>query len=107
MVSLAVSYGGGNAAGSAEAPQNYAEMLRQSISPRIVIPQGLSGTWTTVVRIDVWADGSIKDCRITRSSGNAQADAAVMAAVQSPGAITPPPTHAEQSVSLSFTLSVR
>lgn len=105
VVSLAVSCGEVSQKGAA--PQNYAEMLRQSISPRIRIPKGLAGTWTTVVRIDVWADGSIKDCRIIQASGNAQADAAVMEAVQSPGAITPPPVHAEQSATLSFTLSAR
>ncbi|WP_294557012.1 TonB family protein [uncultured Mailhella sp.] len=107
VVSLGVSYTGGKAEGSVERAPSYAEMLRQSIAPRIIMPQGLSGSWTTVVRIDVWADGSVKDCRITAPSGNAQVDAAVMAAVQSPGAITPPPAHMEQSVSLSFTLSAR
>ena len=107
VVSLAAAYSGGREVAAAERPQNYADMLRQSIAPRIIMPQGLSGSWTTVVRIDVWADGSVKDCRISSPSGNEQVDAAVMAAVQSPGAILPPPVHAEQSVSLSFTLSAR
>ena len=107
VVSLAVSYSGGREGAGAERPQNYADTLRRSIAPRIIMPQGLSGSWTTVIRIDVWADGSVKDCRISSPSGNEQVDAAVMAAVQSPGAIVPPPVHMEQSVSLSFTLSAR
>ena len=107
QVSLAMSYGPDAPAGQAAPAKSYADTLRDAVAPHLILPQGLSGSWTTVVRIDVWADGSVKDCRITAPSGNAQVDAAVMAAVQSPGAITPPPAHMEQSVSLSFTLSAR
>lgn len=106
-VSLAAAYSPeGTSTADAPAP-TYAEILRQSISPYLVVPHGLSGTWTTVVQIDVWADGTIKDCRITRPSGNTAVDAAVMNAVRTPGVISAPPEHAEQRVSLSFTLSAR
>ena len=106
-VSLAAAYSAGEP-GAAEAPApTYAEMLRQSISPHLIVPHGLSGSWTTVVQLDVWADGTIKDCRITRPSGNAAVDAAVMEAIRTPGVISAPPEHMEQRVSLSFTLSAR
>ena len=39
------------------------------------------------------------------NSDNQKLDAAVMAAVRTPGVIPVPPEHAEQRVTLSFTLS--
>ncbi|WP_294446045.1 cell envelope integrity protein TolA [uncultured Mailhella sp.] len=109
LVSLAMAYGPGNAGtGNAPAPvQSYAEMLRQAIAPHVIMPNGLSGSWTTVVELDIWADGTMRDCRISHPSGNAEVDAAVMAAVRTPGVIPLPPEHMEQRVSLSFTLSAR
>ncbi len=107
-VSLAVVYGSGDPAATQAAPApTYAETLRQSISPHVVVPHGLSGSWTTVVQLDVWADGTIRDCRITRPSGNAGVDEAVMNAIRTPGVISAPPEHTEQRVTLSFTLSAR
>ncbi len=108
LVSLAVAYGPGDAssAGAAPAP-SYAEMLRQAIAPHVIMPNGLSGSWTTVVELDIWADGTMRSCRISHPSGNAEVDAAVMAAVRTPGIIPLPPEHMEQRVSLSFTLSAR
>lgn len=108
-VSLAMAYGPDGAAGqntTAPAP-SYADSLRDAVTPHLILPQGLSGSWTTVVELLVQADGSLKSSRISHSSGNAEADAAVMAAVLSPGAFPPPPGHTEQRVSLSFTLSAR
>ena len=109
LVSLAVAYGPGDAGtGNAPAPvQSYAEMLRQAIAPHVIMPNGLYGSWTTVVELDIWADGTMRDCRISHPSGNAEVDAAVMAAVRTPGVIPLPPEHMEQRVSLSFTLSAR
>ncbi len=104
-VSLAMAYGPGDGSASNAPAPSYAEMLRQSIAPHIIMPHGLSGSWTTVVQLDVWADGTMRDCRISRPSGNADVDAAVMAAVRTPGVIPVPPEHAEQRVTLSFTLS--
>ena len=109
QVSLAMSYGPDAPAGqntAAPAP-SYADSLRDAVTPHLILPQGLSGSWTTVVELLVQADGSLKSSRISHSSGNAEADAAVMAAVLSPGAFPPPPGHTEQRVSLSFTLSAR
>ncbi len=107
-VSLAFAYGPGDAADNNNAPApSYAETLRQAIVPHIIMPHGLSGSWTAVVQLDIWADGSVRECRITRPSGNADVDNAVMAAVRTPGIIPMPPEHAEQRVTLSFTLSAR
>lgn len=106
-VSLAAAYSTGETGTAGAQAPTYAEMLRQSISPHLIVPHGLSGSWTTVVQLDVWADGTIKDCRVTRPSGNAEVDAAVMSAIHTPGVISAPPEHAEQRVSLSFTLSAR
>ena len=92
---------------AADRAPSYAETLRQNITPRIVIPAGLSGSWTTVIQLDIYADGSLQTCRVSRSSGNKAVDDAVLQAVLQPGAITPPPRHEPQRVSLSFTLSVR
>ena len=100
-----MAYGPGDGSASNAPAPSYAEMLRQSIAPHIIMPHGLSGSWTTVVQLDVWADGTMRDCRISRPSGNADVDAAVMAAVRTPGVIPVPPEHAEQRVTLSFTLS--
>ena len=60
-----------------------------------------------MVELDIWADGTMRACRISHPSGNADVDAAVMAAVRTPGVIPLPPEHMEQRVSLSFTLSAR
>ncbi len=107
LVSLAVAYGPGDGKSGAAPVQSYAEMLRQSIAPHVIMPNGLSGSWTTVVELDIWADGTMRSCRISHPSGNADVDAAVMAAVRTPGVIPLPPEHMEQRVSLSFTLSAR
>ncbi len=106
-VSLAMAYGSGDGSTAPAPAPSYAEMLRQAIVPHIIMPHGLSGSWTTVVQLDIWADGTVRDCRIYRPSGNADADAAVMAAVRTPGVIPVPPEHSEQRVTLSFTLSAR
>ncbi len=106
-VSLAAAYSTGETGTTPAPAPTYAEMLRQSISPHLIVPHGLSGSWTTVVQLDVWADGTVKDCRITSPSGNADVDAAVMNAIRTPGVISAPPEHTEQRVSLSFTLSAR
>ena len=106
-VSLAMSYGPGATAQGGAPMQSYADTLRGAVTPHLILPQGLSGSWTTVVELVVEADGSLKESRISHPSGNAQADAAVMAAVLSPGAFPPPPDHTPQRVSLSFTLSAR
>ena len=106
-VSLAFAYGPGeSSAGSSPVP-SYAEILRQAITPHVIVPHGLSGVWTTVIQLDIWADGTLRECRISQPSGNADVDAAVMAAVRTPGVISMPPEHAEQKVTLSFTLSAR
>lgn len=107
-VSLAFCWDDVSASGTAadQAP-TYADTLRQNITPRIVIPAGLSGSWTTVIQLDIYADGSLQACRISRSSGNKNVDDAVLQAVLQPGSITPPPRHEPQRVSLSFTLNVR
>ena len=106
-VALAVAYGPGDGSTPAAPVPSYAETLRQAIAPHVIVPHGLSGSWTTVVLLDIWADGTIRDCRISSSSGNAEVDNAVMAAVRTPGVISVPPEHSEQRVSLSFTLSAR
>lgn len=106
-VSVAMAYGPGDGSSDNAPAPSYAEMLRQAIVPHIIMPHGLSGSWTTVVQLDIWADGTVRDCRINRPSGNADVDAAVMAAVRTPGVIPVPPEHSEQRVTLSFTLSAR
>lgn len=106
-VSLAVAYGPGDGSTASAPAPSYAETLRQAIAPHVIVPHGLSGSWTTVVLLDIWADGTIRDCRISSSSGNAEVDNAVMSAVRTPGVISLPPEHTEQRVSLSFTLSAR
>jgi len=110
LVTLAFSYGAAEASAKgplSSATPSYAETLRQNIAPRIILPQGLSGSWTSVLELDIWADGTLRDCRVARPSGNPAVDEAVMAAVRTPGAVTPPPVHSEQRVILSFTLSAR
>ncbi|WP_298065903.1 TonB family protein [uncultured Mailhella sp.] len=105
-VSLAFCWDDAPAA-SASQSMTYAEILRRNITPRIVIPAAPSGSWTTTILLDIYADGSLQSCQVTHPSGSEAVDAAVLKAALQPGSITPPPRHEAQHVTLTFTLNIR
>lgn len=79
----------------------YFALLRDRLRTALEKPPGLSDTLVTIVQVSVNANGSLTGARITKSSGSAEFDAAVMAAVAATQ-MPPRPDKKSETVSLPF-----
>lgn len=74
----------------------------ERVRPHIHLPIRLGGPFEVTVRVKVAADGRCEAIQVERSSGKAEADAAIMQAFATPG-VLPPPGEPRELV-LSFTV---
>ena len=66
---------------SGKPSSGYAERVRQRVKPNIVFNEDISGNPAAVVAVQMAPDGSVLSTRLTKSSGNADWDNAVLRAV--------------------------
>ena len=85
----ATSSGGGvgSAAGSGagsggKASPGYADRVRRKVKPNIIFSGDVEGNPAAVVAVSLAPDGSLLSARLSKSSGNADWDNAVLRAVQ-------------------------
>lgn len=62
-------------------PKNYGDAIRGAIKPHIVLREFIAGNPTAEVTLTLPADGRIASQELTKPSGNAVWDAAVMRAI--------------------------
>lgn len=73
---------------TAQAP-GYAEAIMNRVKPVVQVPKGLTGSHTVVLSLQVNTTGGVEQISVTRSSGRADVDNAVLAALCTPGIIPP------------------
>ena len=73
--------GTGAGAGGAASP-GYADRVRRRVKPNIIFTEEVAGNPAAVVTVQLAPDGSLLSARLTKSSGNAGWDNAVLRAVE-------------------------
>lgn len=83
----------------------YAEEIMNRVKPVVQVPKGLTGSHTVELNLQVNSTGGVEQLSVARSSGRADVDNAVLAALCTPG-IIPPFTGepATRSLHLLFTI---
>lgn len=88
------------------AQQKYLNAITRSLRNSIYIPvQTAPGTYTVRARIEVAADGRIKNSEISGSSGDALLDKYVLQGIRRAGKVSPPPRGLGPEIGLTFRLT--
>jgi colicin import membrane protein len=87
----------------ADALDDYYSMLKQRLKTAFEPPPGLSDNLVAYVRVQSGSDGSLSGARITKSSGSAEFDAAVLSAI-SRTRMPSRPDGKNESVTFPFTM---
>src|SRR4051812_12485339 len=82
----------------------YFAFLKENLRKALDKPPGLSDSLVTTVEFFLNADGTLTSAKITKSSGNAEFDAAALAAVAATRMPSPRPDKISDKRSLSFTM---
>ena len=87
------------------AQQKYLATITRSLRESIYIPvQTARGTYTVRARIEVAADGRIKNSEISGTSGDAMLDKYVLQGIHRAGKVSPPPKGLSPWLELTFRL---
>lgn len=85
--------------------RSYADEIMFRAKPYIQIPQGANGTFTVELTLSINAAGGIEQMSVSKSSGRAEVDNAVLTGIIRPGVIPPRPAGSEPlTMRLLFTL---
>ena len=92
--------------GQDERVRKYLSRVSWALRQAIVIPAEIRpGIYYATVRLELAADGSIKEQSIIQSSGEAQLDKNVLRAIRRAGKVEAPPTGVPPQVNITFTLT--
>ncbi len=80
----------------------YSLLITIAVLPNWHKPANLHGDYSVLVRIRLTMDGKVADCRLEKSSGNADFDASAINAVWQTGTFPPPPTPSMQEFVVNF-----
>lgn len=82
--------------------QAYSQEILKQAAPKIRIPSSIEGTYQVVVRVDLAADGTLKNASINKSSQNQTIDSEILRVLRSEVHYPPIPNKSDQSLWLTF-----
>lgn len=89
----------------AQFTQNYSQDILRQASPKICIPSNVQGKYQVIARIDVSAEGQLKNAAITKSSANTTLDDEILRVLTQEVDYAPLPNKTEQSIWLTFNIT--
>jgi colicin import membrane protein len=98
------SAAGSGAGSGGKASPGYADRVRRKVKPNINFGGDVDGNRAAVVSVSLAPDGSLLSARLSKSSGNADWDNAVLRAVQRSD---PLPTDENGKAPSSFTITFK
>lgn len=94
-----------NLADPAQFIQTYSQDILRQASPKIRIPSNVQGKYQVIARIDVSAEGKLKNAAITKSSANTILDGEILRVLTKEVVYAPLPNKTEQSIWLTFNIT--
>ncbi len=85
--------------------QTYSQDILRQASPKIRIPSNVQGKYQVIARIDVSAEGKLKNAAITKSSANTILDGEILRVLTKEVVYAPLPNKTEQSIWLTFNIT--
>lgn len=85
--------------------QTYSQDILRQASPKIRIPSNVQGKHQVIARIDVSAEGKLKNAAITKSSANTILDGEILRVLTKEVVYAPLPDKTEQSIWLTFNIT--
>lgn len=91
-----------NLADPSASTQAYSQEILKQAAPKIRIPSSIEGNYQVVVRVDLSADGTLKNAAINKSSQNATVDNEILRVLRNEVKYPPIPNKSDQSLWLTF-----
>ncbi len=85
--------------------QTYSQDILRQASPKIRIPSNVQGKHQVIARIDVSAEGKLKNAAITKSSANTILDGEILRVLTKEVVYAPLPDKTEQSLWITFNIT--
>ncbi len=84
----------------------YVKMVMRKIAPNVVFPPNIpTGELSTSLSVQVDARGTIKDIKVSKSSGSEDLDNAIVKAAKKTGTVNAPPNNKSRSLFLTFIIN--
>lgn len=93
-----------NLADPSAGTQAYSREILKQAAPKMRIPSNIDGTYQVVVRVDLLADGTLKNVAVNKSSGSKTIDSEVLRVLRNEVKYPPLPDKSDQSLWLTFNI---